>query len=49
MIWTVLCFAFLGLWAMLSVLSGEHRRQTEEQKARELLEAEAAKNNKPQA
>lgn len=43
MLWIPLCFAFIGLWAMLTVFSGEHRRQSDEQKAIELAEAEAAK------
>jgi hypothetical protein len=42
MLWTTLCFAFVGLWAMLSVFSGEHRRQTQEQQAARQLQAEAA-------
>ena len=44
MIWTTLSFAFIGLWAMLTVFSGEHRRQVNEQSAKANAEAEAAKN-----
>jgi hypothetical protein len=43
MLWTTLGFAVIGLWAMLSVFSGERRRQVEELEARERAEAEAKK------
>jgi hypothetical protein len=49
MLWITLSFAFVGLWAMLSVFSGEHRRQTNELKAIEMIEAEAANKKTPTA
>jgi hypothetical protein len=43
MLWTTLGFTVIGLWAMLTVLGGERRRQVNEQEARERAEAEMSK------
>jgi hypothetical protein len=41
MLWTTLAFAFFAMWGMLTAFSGEHRRQTDVQAAKDQLTEEA--------